>query len=291
MKVIRIATLSGAGLNFTLSNIEDDTAAYQGYLTDLKGWYGGVGVSGDNPQRTLGHGSFPRPSVRTGREITLEGTMVFKDEQTRSIADRFLSGQLWDGEFGDLTVQTGPETLTATVKLAGEIGHSYMGISALKVQIPLVAPDPFLYAPARLYQTYTAGSGVGLKYPAFTTKQDTSGTPVLDWGEANPLSGAFHNAGNATAYPVITVHGSFPAGFRLTSNCKTVEYPSAVFPSAPVVVDMRAGEVLVDGIDQTYRLTSRQWFDVPAGQSIQPKLEPLAPSQGWADVQISDTYI
>lgn len=291
MKQVRFLTLSGAGLTFTLSNVEDESADYQGYLTGLKGWFGGVGVKADDAQRTLGHGFFPSPALRTGRELTVSGTMVFKDEETRLIADRFLSGLLWDGEYGELTVDTGELTLSCRVRLAGEIAHEYLGLSALQVQIPLTAPDPFLYAPARTSQVFPAGFGQGLVYPLFATKTNSEGVPVLDWGKQAPMGAAIGNEGNADAYPVITVIGDFPAGFRLTWNGKNITYPSVVDESTPVVVDSRAGAVLVGGMDQTYRLTERDWFVVPPGSSFQPRIVALAPSNGWADVSLSSTYI
>ncbi|QNV40671.1 hypothetical protein IDM48_04515 [Rothia amarae] len=291
VKAIRVATLSGAGLDLSFSNVEDESASYQAYLTDLAGFYGGVGVKDDGSQRTLGHGFFAVPSLRTGRELTLSGTLVFDTEQNRLLADRFLSGVLWDGEFGTLTVTTDDLTLTSTVKLGGEIKHSYLGMTALEVQIPLTAPDPFLYAPARVAQVFPAGFGQGLVYPLFTTKRNQDGVPVLDWGKSAPIASALPNEGNADAFPVITVRGDFPAGFSLTWNGRSITYPSTVAASTPVVVDSKTGSVLVGGMDQTYKLTSRDWFTVPAGSSFQPRITALAPSNGWADVSLSSTYM
>lgn len=434
---IRVATLTSPnGTSLVFSNIEDSTDDHEAWLTDLSGFYGGVGVSESGSQRKLGHGFFAMPSLRTGRALTLSGTITFKNEQLRSIADRFISGQLWDGGFGTLTVQTDEQVLSCKVKLDGEIKHSYHGVSALQVQIPLSAPDPFLYADSRLYQIYPAGAGEGLVFPLFSTKmagtpdpatvrglpevfgrdvtedsasnptpdgdkvakitatatslffgswggaaipatlhnrmcrlrlwvfsptgesvtvrvrhnntdpaqvtnqlitatakpgvwtpndiwvRPTSTTssitltaadltatadnpiwvggalatggsisPVLDWGAGAPAGGAFANAGNADAHPTYTVHGSWPAGFRITTGSKVIEYPSPVVPGHPVIIDHKTGSVTVSGVDQTYRLTRRDWVAVPAGEAIQPRITALAPSTGWCDVTISDTYI
>ena len=432
---IRVATLTTpGGASLVFSNIEDSMDDHQAWLTDLSGFYGGVGVSDPGSQRKLGHGFFAMPSLRTGRALTLSGTITFKTEQLRTLADRFISGQLWDGDFGTLTVQTDEQVLSCKVKLDGEIKHSYHGVSALQVQIPLTAPDPFLYASPRLYQIFPAGAGEGLVYPLFTTKgkatsdnlsgfastatsngtvtteqdgrqvltvtregnsfpgsfvltsvpttpgknytvktrvqgsapgtsyalrtnivggsyastkyfvTDSSGniivpapvdswderawnvtmpqgstsiyltwfpihpndsqvgtqsitvevmesTPVLDWGAGAPMGGAFANQGNATAYPEITVRGDFPAGFSIVESGRTLTYSSPVHASSPVTIDNREGAVYVDGIDQTYRLTQRDWLEVKAGSAIQPRITALAPSNGWADITISDTYI
>lgn len=436
---IRVATLTSPdGNSMVFSNIEDSTDDHQAWLTDLSGFYGGVGVSESGSQRKLGHGFFAMPSLRTGRALTLSGTITFKNEQLRTLADRFISGQLWDGGLGTLTVQTDEQVLSCKVKLDGEIKHAYHGVSAIQVQIPLSAPDPFLYAAPRLYQVFPAGAGEGLVFPLFTTKAapgskqnlvgtlsayaqkftasvfdspqppggsewssfrystvesgdllsvvvepgatykitvltrasaegtkatvrthlwgndattqfafvtsggdsspeaitagswgehsiyrtaglnhsrliftvssfagglvdgvtqdflfyvEKTGSPVLDWGAGAPAGGAFANAGNADAHPTYTVHGSWPAGFRITTGSKVIEYPSPVVPGHPAIIDHKTGSVTVAGVDQTYRLTRRDWVAVPAGEAIQPHITALAPSNGWADITISDTYI
>lgn len=432
--IIREAILRGAGVEFVLTNRETAGDRVESWLTDIAGWYGGVGVVDGGSQRRLGHGFFPAPSLRTGRELTLSGTLVFQSEADRSIADRFVSGLLWDGEFGELQVTTDDLTLFSQVKLGGEIKHAYLGTSAMEVQIPLTAPDPFLYARPRRYQVFPAGAGEGLEYNLFasqgapvgenlaaltstaksygtvqtvdgvehltvdrrvntslpgsfllTTVPVTAGksykittavsgdvegtayavrtnvapgayqsskyfvmdgasvvvpapvgqpdnrtwvvtippganrvdlfffalhpngqtqagaqtvsvrvwecTPTLGWGAGAPFSGAFANGGNADAHPTYTVHGSWPAGFRITTGSGVIEYPSPVHPSTPVRIDNRTGEVMVGGVDQTYRLTRRDWVSVPAGSAIQPRITALAPSTGWLDVDIKDTYM
>lgn len=432
--IIREAILRGAGVEFVLTNRESVGDRVESWLTDIAGWYGGVGVVDGGSQRRLGHGFFPSPSLRTGRELTLSGTLVFQSEADRSIADRFVSGLLWDGELGELQVTTDDLTLVSQVKLGGEIRHAYLGTSAMEVQVPLTAPDPFLYAPARRYQVFPAGAGEGLEYNLFASQgapvgenlaalsgaaksygtvqtvdgveyltvdrrvntslpgsfalttvpvvpgksykvrtavsADSEGSeyamrtnivggphasfkyfvadgaditvpapvgqedtrtwvvtappgatrmdifffplhphgqtqaaaqtvsvqvwecsPTLGWGAGAPFSGAFANGGNADAHPIYTVHGSWPAGFRITTGSSVIEYPSPVHPSTPVSIDNRTGEVMVGGVDQTYRLTRRDWVRVPAGSAIQPRITALAPSTGWMDVDIQDTYM
>lgn len=436
MMIVREAVLRGAGLEFRLTNREVVGDAVESWLTDLAGFYGGVGITDQGEARKLGHGFFAAPSLRTGRELTLSGVLVFTNERDRTTADRFLSGLLWDGELGELEVTTDTLTLFAQVKLGGEVKHSYLGDEAVQVQIPLTAPDPFLYAAPRLYQVFPAGAGQGLVFPLFSTKmagspdpatvlglpevfgtgvvndntsnpspdggrvakitattsspffgswggaaipatlhnrmcrlriwvfsptgesvkirvrhnntdsaqginqlitatakagvwtptdlwvRPTSTTssvtltaadltatadnpiwvggalatggsisPVLDWGAGAPAGGAFANEGNADAHPVYTVHGSWPAGFRITTGSKVIEYPAAVVAGHPVIIEHKTGSATVSGVDQTYRLTRRDWVAVPPGEAIQPRITALAPSNGWCDITISDTYI
>ena len=138
------------------------------------------------------------------------------------------------------------------------------------------------------FPIHSSGSQVGTQS---LTVEVMESVPVLDWGAGTPVGGAFANSGNADAHPVYTVHGSWSAGFRITTGSKVIEYPAPVVPNHPVVIDHKTGSVTVAGIDQTYRLTRRDWVAVPAGEAIQPQITALAPSTGWCDITISDTYI
>lgn len=430
--VPRSVRLYGSHGDLVLTNQEREMVKFA--LAGLDGFYGGAGVHAEDTQRQLGHGAFPSRVVRTGRFMTLRGAFTFMDDRQRAIAARYLSSLSWDGELGRLIADYDGLELTSMVRLDGQPVVEHEGANVLKLELPLFAPDPFLYAPARRYQVFPAGAGEGLEYNLFTsagapvgenlaalsgaarsygTVQTVDGvehltvdrrvntslpgsfllttvpvtagksykitttvsgdvegtayavrtnvapgsyqsskyfvmdgtsvvvpapvgeadtrtwvvsvppgasridifffplhpngqtqagaqtvsaqvwecTPTLGWGAGAPFSGAFANGGNADAHPVYTVYGSWPAGFRITTGSGAIEYPAPVHPSTPVRIDNRTGEVMVGGVDQTYRLTRRDWVTVPAGSAIQPRIEALAPSTGWMDVDIKDTYM
>lgn len=285
-KVMRSARLSGAGEDFVLTNFEDRRGDYQAWLTDLAGWFGGVGVEADATQRTLGHGVFRDRALRTGRALTLSGQLVFRREQDRSVADRFLSGILWDGEYGSLTVTIDDLTLSAEVRLDGEPKLTYEGGRFVTVQIPLLAPEPFLYAAEQVYQIYPAGAGEGLVYPLLSPEG------YLSFGKVDPNTKlSVTNGGNATAYPVIRVKGDLPSGFRITAGGRTVEYNAPVWEQAPVEVNCAEGAVYVDGMDQTYRCSKREWFEIPSGGVLSPSIHSIQEGDGWAEFAVRDTYI
>ena len=98
------------------------------------------------------------------------------------------------------------------------------------------------------------------------------------------------NQGNATAWPVVTVSGDFPGGFRLTSGTRAVEFGFAVFPQSPVVVDM-AGSVWVGGAERSHWLRRRDWISVPPQGSASIALDPLAGGTGRAVVAVRDTWL
>ena len=167
MTVYRQATLSGAGFDLVFTNRELVGDRSESWLQDLTGFFGGVGVDAEKTQRSLGHGLFSAVSRRTGRALTLKAYLHFEDERDRTLADRLVSGVLWDGEPGTLTVDTGGLILSCSVQLDGEVSHAYHGTHGVDLSIPLSAADPFLYAPVETVQVYPAGSGVGLRFPLF----------------------------------------------------------------------------------------------------------------------------
>lgn len=281
----RHATLSGAGLTLAFSNAERSGPA-EHILTGLDGWFGGVSVEGDSTPRPLGHGAFPLPGRRGPRALTLRATLIHDTEETRNGTDRVLSGALWDGEYGSLTVNVGGLELTADVRLDGDIRHAYLGSHATTVEIPLLAPDPFLVGEAHSTPLTLGGAGVGLEYGPF------SKGGVLTYGTAAPTVYVLvTNRGNAEAWPLVRVTGDFPGGFRLTSGNRTVTFSGATFAQSPVLVDMAAGSVTVNGADQTAACTRREWWSIPAGGAIQPRISAVTPGIGFAEVIARDTYI
>lgn len=254
-------------------------------LQDVVGWYGGVGVTGDNTQRT-GHGLFPEPSRRTGRALTVKGIIVFGDPDLRALTERRLSAVFWDGELGTVTVDDGHRVLSCEAKLDGEPGFERVGKTALRVEVPLIAPDPFLYGQRRQSPLYPPGYGEGVRL---------SGGPfeagVIRFYGGPPPGGVLTNEGNATAWPSFTVRGSWPSGFRISSGRKSVTFPAPVFEQSPVEVDMRTGSISVNGKDQTHLASRREWFSIPAGGAITVQANQFAPSEGWVDCYVRDTYI
>lgn len=299
MTEVRFAELIGAHGESVLSNREDQYPRF--WLTGLDGWFGGVGVSGATAQRTFGHGLFREAVKRTGRVLTLKGHFMFDSDADRLVADRFLSGLLWDGDYGELRVTTGDLTLSSFVRLDGEIKHSYQtrNTRELNIQVPLLASDPFLYGVPQVYQVYPAGSGVGLRFPLFSQSGKPGGlevtevTPGLSFGAANPnTQGVVQNRGNADSYPRIRIVGDFPSGFVLkNSRGRTIEYPAPVWQQSPVEVDCWEGAVYQGGVNQTYRCTNRQWFTIPAHGVDSFRVSSIAPGDGRAEITHRDTYI
>lgn len=281
----RRATLTWGDQVLTLSNREND-ADEEHWLTNLVGWYGGVGVSGDMPQRALGHGLFPRTALRTGRDLTLSGSLFFRKEQWRDEADRYVSGILGDGGFGTLSYTVDGLQLSATVRLDGEVKHATTGSQWIDLEVPLVAPDPFLYGDKYTEQVYPPGFGEGIRWA-----QGPTSAGVLRFHGGPPTGGVLTNQGNADAWPRFVVRGSWPNGVRIRAGRKQIHYPFAVWPQAPLTVDTRTGAITVGGADVTHQAVRREWFPVPARGAVNVAVDQFAPSSGWVDCLVNDTYI
>lgn len=207
MTEVRFAELIGAHGESVLSNREDQYPRF--WLTGLDGWFGGVGVSGTTAQRTFGHGLFREAVKRTGRVLTLKGHFMFDSDTDRLVADRFLSGLLWDGDYGELRVTTGDLTLSSFVRLDGEIKHSYQtrNTRELNIQVPLLASDPFLYGVPQVYQVYPVGAGVGLRFPLFSQSGKPGGS-VVAWSSDHTPDEPIEGPGGALGQTVGVVDGT-----------------------------------------------------------------------------------
>lgn len=283
----RFASLTGAHGDLILSTDELGHDS-EFWLTGLDGFYGGVGVNSNDTARKLSHGMVPEAATRTGRTLTLRAWMLFDDDATRSIADRFLSGLLWDGKQGTLAVTVQNQTLTTQVRLDGEIKHSYDGMRAINFEVPLFAADPFLYGEPIVYQAFPAGSGVGLRYPLYAAEPKGA----LFYGQQAPRYVGATNEGNAAAHPTYTIQGEWSSGVRITSNDgKVIEYPYPITTTSPITIDCARGACLIEGRDASNRLSARQWHTIPPRSGFLPLIEALAPATGWVDITVKDTYI
>lgn len=256
-------------------------------LTDLAGWYGGVGVRGETMDR-LGHGTIGGRKWRTRRALTLKAHVEVADAEDRDRVMRELSGVLWDGLEGTLTATVDEVTLSCPVKIDGEPGIVPSGVASVTVQVPLTSDDPWLFGEWRTSTLRPVGAGVGLEYPLLVG--DLGAGPVITFGSAIETDVLVWNDGNATSWPVFTVHADAPGGFLLGLGDRIVEYPRPTWSDSPVIVDM-TGEVLVSGYDQSQLLAARDWSSIAPGTFERPRFELLQGGTGWCEVSHRDTYI
>lgn len=253
-------------------------------LVALHGWAGGVGVRQESIDR-LGHGSFPTPSFRTGRTITLR--MVFERDTREDLfqLERDCSGLFHDGGYGELTVVADAQELSCDVCLDGDVKPVvHLDGGYIEVEIPLKSADPFLYAPEQVSFLHPLGTGIGLEYPLFHRGG------VLTFGTGVAADDPIRNEGNAEAWPVFLVVGDFPGGFEITVNGRVITWPWPTTKSRPVEVRMD-GAIFEAGSNMTHRASRRDWVSIPPGGVIAPEFRALQGGEGWCEVHHRNTYI
>lgn len=252
-------------------------------LTDLAGWYGGVGVRGESMDR-LGHGTIGGRKWRGARALTLKGHVDVAAPEDRDRVMRDLSGVLWNGLEGTLSATVDGLRLSCPVTLDGEPGIVPSGIASVTVQLPLSSSDPWLFGEWRASLLRPIGAGVGFDFAPF------SRGGVVTFGTAIDTDVLVWNDGNADSWPLFTVTADAPGGFLVGLADRVIEYARPTWKTTPVVVDM-AGEVLVGGVDQSQYLATRDWSSIGAGGAERPRFELLQGGNGWCEVSHRDTYI
>lgn len=275
----------GALWSFTTEETCPDPTLY--LLEDVEGWYGGSGVRRKTTDR-YGHGTFMGPGFRDGRAMTLKAAIVCDGPDERDWQERNVSGMLWDGLVGELWVDDGETMLGSPVALDGAPQVVKSGTRALRIQVPLISEEPFVYSEWREVTLDPPGIGVGFEFPPFS--KEPGDEPVITFGAEVNRQEYVWNEGNADSYPQFTVFADSPGGFALGLADRLVTYPWATFPDVPVVVDM-AGALFVGGRDQTHLVGERNWSHIPATALDVPVFKFLQGGTGFCTVAHRDTYI
>lgn len=284
------------GTGFTLHGEAHHEASC--IVTELSGWFEGSEVRVERTAR-LGDGEFPSPMWRKGRDFNLAVLERFETPQQVIARAREVSGVYRSGELGSGSITADFEGLPrlsaeqVALDARPRVTQNLDNLT-IRYELPLYSPDPCLYGPALSTQAFTALAGQGLVFPLFDNEAGQT-TGVLEFGELPAPPDELTNSGNATAYPRITVTGSFPNGFTLdvvtAGRVLGVTYRQTVSPQSPVLVDF-SGSVTVDGVEQSWALVRRDWGGVEPQQQMTVRLEALsAEGVGSALVELRPTYL
>lgn len=153
----------------------------------------------------------------------------------------------------------------------------------------LVAPDPRRYAAATVATDGMPTGGGGLFWDLGTAPSGL----YFDWGTAGVLGQvAYTNDGEATTYPRIEVGGAgaFLGGFRITEieTGRELTYERATNTGDVVVFDSRTQRATISngGGDVTGAMTSRDWFEIPAGATRRYQINPLGGVTGTPTITL-----
>lgn len=260
----------------------------------LEGWYSTPDAKVSMTERGQGDGAHDVPAgdvLYSARTVTLH-FVVSADASRQTIVEAFqrisrLAGGLVTFTFHDggyASYVTGYLTID---NMDTKWSTDWNGDNTLTVVCPRPerlssTANRFQLLPAHesgnLGLSYGDGAA-GLVYPL------DYGNVLLDARNV----GVILNRGSSRAYPVFTVHGSFPDGIQLDfTPGGTVVYSQPV-GAVPLVLDSRSRTASIAGLDVTRHLSQRGFPTVPARGGVTVSL--MGSGSGWVDVECRDTYM
>lgn len=232
------------------------------WVTSEEGWSGGPEVRLELAARPQRDGTFDAPSFRAARVITIEGTAVAPDPDTRERAKDRIAAVLGDGSrLAELSVQERTTTRRALVRLSAATKITDRTPDSFDWSLQLTAPDPARQG--AVVHTASCGlprPGIGLTFPV---------TFPLTFGEPAGGSLALANAGTAVAWPVWTITG--PCDQPVIRNNSTGEWLGfglRLLDGDALVVDVSARTVRLGGASRRAAMLPRStWFGLPPGST------------------------
>lgn len=245
-------------------------------LGDPDGWDAPPDATGDFEQRDNADGAFDADVDDAARVLTFTGQVRSRDlagmaaarKQVGTLARLFKRTQQIVGYYED-------GNYTVSGKRSASWQASRIAPLVLRYQMVITCPDSFKYGPERSVSANLPSRGTGgLTFPLFAPDG------VLDFGTpGDPGQMTLVNPGNADAWPVFTVLGPVIGGFTLTdlSTGRRLVYSDDVPAGGSVlVVDSADGSASLNGADRTGRLTTKQWFPVPASEDTEDPYSGIA---------------
>jgi hypothetical protein len=250
----------------------------------LQGFYDGVSPKRTEERRPNQWGDFSEPSLLNGRMLTLTGAAIANSpQQLHDMRDEF-TGLLIDGVYTEIQVQNSSNSRYLKVTLGGAPAWVQKTDTTAIWKLDLYAPDPRIYGTLRRIQLTDNIDDGGIDY-SWDYPLNYGGTIIRQ-------SFAIQNDGNTDSWPIFIVTGDFNGGFTIGNNAgKLIKYEGIVTTAAPVIIDTAAGTATQNGINQSTSLSRRDWFSIPAKQSIQPLFSPSQNTFGWCDIIYRDTWI
>ena len=278
-------TIAAGGRSLTVNQVDRGAGLF---AESLKGWYGTPKAKVDVTERASGDGahSVPDEAVLYASRVVTIGLAAYGSGRP-DVVDSMDALGIMAHRIVEVTVEDGGEVTTAYGYLSSEFDDE-PSVDLHRGTVTIVCPDPRRYGTERVASIVPTGdAGGGLLY------DDGAGyllLPVQFAGDApEGNSATLENMGTSTAYPTITVEGSFPAGVTITHAGGELAYPAPIGPGAPLVLDSLTRTASVLGVDVTRALSRRDFPAVPAGGTV--TISALADGTGTVTASVRDTYI
>lgn len=260
----------------------------------IEGWKSSPDKKTSIVERDRGNGAY----AITADQVTYAARVVtahfvVAGDNRKDIVSGLSAINAFTGQIVTLRVTDDGEDTFVTGFITVDAPATYSATAAVG-SFTLIATDPrrlsWSQKMVELYP-YTSGlsggliwgtSGAGLAWPL------SYGTAASDARNVGFLT----NAGSSTAFPAITVNGSFVDGVTLTwdngAKSGAVTYSNQIL-GAPLVLGSFDESAKIGGIDHSEFLASRGFPTIPPGGSVRITLQ--SSGTGWAVATLRDTYI
>lgn len=257
--------------------------------TAIEGLEDVPGFRRNKTDRPISHGTFLENGRAESRIISLTGHALAVNSSTLHNLRSTLAQHLNTGGFRQFKFDFAGGTRYAVGSCDSGLTWTQELDHYARWKFDIYCPDPRLYGnwkeyTMRSHDVDRTGYEFLSSFPVnFTRDLETPKTPVVQ------------NKGNSEAYPVFVLNAN-TSGFKVNNGSgRTIAYSGTTRVGSPVTIDTFTGRASVGGSDQSYALTARNWFTVPAGGSIRPTVDFIASPNVEADlsmiVKIRDTWI
>lgn len=270
------------------------TPDVNGYVYDnktLDKWYALAKPKGKVNKRPNAHGAYNLGQVFTDAHDPILVGQYFGTSPVDALRARErLSALFSDGLSITMRVTDELRATTREVWIMDFFAPFQYGFDHFPLDLALTAPDPRRYGPTvSASDTLPSASG-GLYWNLGTAPS----TLYFDWGLAGALGQvSFTNTGVATTFPLISVGGpgAFGSGFRVTEieTGRELTYERETGTGDVIVFDSRTQRATISagGGDVTGGLSSRDWFEIPQGQTRRYQINPLGSVTGAPTITVA----
>lgn len=250
-------------LSVNLAGMElNNPSSRYGYLEidDIDGWFNSPATKQTQNARVNADGDFPAPVFYESRFITLSGALAANSAPERWTGSNMLAALLNGGE-KKLIIRIDGLAQWAMVQHNGQPEIDVVANRLINYQLNLKATDPYKYGGHNNFSV-ALGSAVDV----------------------------FHR-GTVSAWPIVTVSGSAPAGYALSLNGRLVRITEPLVSGSTHTLNMRTGVLKVAGTRVYGRIEVAEYWSVPPGETSAANTAPVSTGSGTVQFDFDDTYI
>lgn len=239
--------------------LHGENRAGQWITEELEGWYEPPNPKGATSEIINGHGEAEVEDFYSVRTPTVDGILFHKSRGLAVTAMEQLAAGIRLTP-SKLVVTDAGISRWANAKLAG-LDWTEVTRNTIRFQARFKCVDPFKYGETHVFS-----------------------------GASGDAFDVFHR-GTVPSWPIVTVTGSFPGGYEMTLNGRTVSVSKSLASGSTHTIDMRTGILRQNGTRVYGGVTLAEYFTVNPGRKQSFWSNPLAGGSGTFRFAVVDTFI